>query len=55
VVRKANDRRFVREAIAFRLKLTVSPSGCQRCRSIETTQRYIDGDTDSQRKLVSLI
>jgi integrase len=24
-------------------------------RSIETTQRYIDGDTDAQRKLVSLI
>jgi len=24
-------------------------------RSIETTQRYIDGDTDSQRKLVSLL
>ena len=24
-------------------------------RSIQTTQRYIDGDTDAQRKLVSLI
>jgi integrase/recombinase XerD len=24
-------------------------------RSIKTTQRYIDGDTDAQRKLVSLI
>jgi integrase/recombinase XerD len=24
-------------------------------RSIETTQRYIDGDTDSQRRLVSLL
>ena len=24
-------------------------------RSIETTQRYIDGDSDAQRKLVSLI
>ena len=24
-------------------------------RSIETTQRYIDGDTDGQRKLVSLL
>jgi integrase len=24
-------------------------------RSIQTTQRYIDGDTDTQRKLVSLI
>jgi integrase/recombinase XerD len=24
-------------------------------RSIQTTQRYIDGDTDVQRKLVSLI
>jgi integrase/recombinase XerD len=24
-------------------------------RSIETTQLYIDGDTDSQRKLVSLL
>jgi integrase len=24
-------------------------------RSIETTQRYIDGDTDAQRKLVALI
>ena len=24
-------------------------------RSITTTQRYIDGDTDAQRKLVSLI
>jgi hypothetical protein len=23
--------------------------------SIQTTQRYIDGDTDAQRKLVSLI
>jgi integrase/recombinase XerD len=24
-------------------------------RSIQTTQRYIDGDTDAQRKLVSMI
>jgi integrase/recombinase XerD len=24
-------------------------------RSIQTTQRYIDGDSDAQRKLVSLI
>ncbi|WP_245449466.1 site-specific integrase [Chelatococcus asaccharovorans] len=24
-------------------------------RSIETTQRYIDGDTDAQRKLVALL
>jgi hypothetical protein len=24
-------------------------------RSIQTTQRYIDGDTDSQRKLVAMI
>jgi integrase len=24
-------------------------------RSIQTTQRYIDGDTDAQRKLVSLL
>jgi len=24
-------------------------------RSIQTTQRYIDGDTDAQRKLVALI
>jgi site-specific recombinase XerD len=24
-------------------------------RSIQTTQRYIDGDTEAQRKLVSLI
>jgi len=24
-------------------------------RSIETTQRYIDGDTQAQRRLVSLI
>jgi integrase/recombinase XerD len=24
-------------------------------RSIQTTQRYIDGDTDAQRRLVSLI
>jgi integrase/recombinase XerD len=24
-------------------------------RSIQTTQRYIDGDTDAQRKLISMI
>jgi hypothetical protein len=26
-----------------------------RPRSIQTTQRYIDGDTDAQRKLVAMI
>jgi hypothetical protein len=32
-----------------------SSSFASSTRSIQTTQRYIDGDTDAQRKLVSMI
>ena len=36
-------------------RLVRKAGGSLRDRSIQTTQRYIDGDTDAQRKLVSLL
>jgi hypothetical protein len=42
-------------ATGFLERLQPSPPFEPQNRSILTTQRYIDGDTDAQRKLVSLI
>jgi integrase len=51
-------RTFITRAARLVHKAGGSPRDVQLLaghRSIQTTQRYIDGDTDAQRKLVSMI